>query len=632
MSFASVSKSSSQPGYGGSIVHVDLTSGIVTDEPLPQSLVMQYVGGRGFCARMLFDEVPVGSDPLGPDNRVVVASGPLASAYMPAGAKVEFAAKSPATGGYGDSNMGGHLAAEMKYAGVDVIVVKGTSPRPVYLLIDDERRELRDASHLWGLGSGAAEKALKEELGHDFQIATIGPAGENAVAFACVCHDFGRQAGRTGIGAVLGAKRLKAIAVRGTRGVEVYDLPEVRRLGEEMFRFCQEAPALKEWQDYGTATVTTWVNKIGCFPTKNFWTSYFDKYQELSAERMRERIVVADKACFACPMCCGKYSHVKLRAGNQEVEAYVEGPEYETTALVGGNCLLGSIEEIAYANHVLDELGLDTISAGSVIAWTLECLERGILTAKDVGREGLRFGDLESVLWLADRIARREGIGDLLARGVRAAAEALGHGSDQFAIHVKGLEMSGYECRNAPAMLLSYMTADIGAAHNRSWAVTHDLAVGRDVLAGKAAKVIELQHIRPLFDTLGVCRLQWIELSMPVEKYAEMFRAVTGIPYSWDDLMLVSERVFNLTRCFNAREIPGFGRSYDQPPARFLMEPTPTGPSAGTMVTQAQVDYLLNDYYRLRGWAEDGLPTADKLKELGLEDCVAVVAKARSER
>ncbi len=381
----------------------------------------------------------------------------------------------------------------------------------------------------------------------------------------------------------------------------------------------------------GTASVTTWVNQIGCFPTKNFWSSFYDNHEAFAGELMREHIVVTDKACFGCPMACGKYSKTKVETpGGEMLEAHVEGPEYETTALVGGNCLLSSIEEVAYANYVLDELGLDTISGGNVIGWTLECLEKGLLTPEDVGREGLRFGDLESVLWLAEKIARREGVGDLLAQGTRAAAAVVGKGSADFAIQVKGLEMSGYESRNAPAMLLSYMTADIGAAHNRSWAVTHDLAVGRDVLEGKAAKVMELQHMRPMFDTLGVCRLQWIELAMPVERYAEMFSALTGIQYSWDDLMKISERVFNLTRVFNIREIPGYGRAFDQPPARVWKEATPTGPSAGTLVTREQIDFLLDDYYHARGWDSNGIPSADKLRELGLEEAVSAVEAARA--
>ncbi len=615
------------PGYAGTLLRVDLTAGTVAKEPLSEALAREYLGGRGFVANLLWDEVPAGADPLGPDNRVIMASGPLAGAFVPAGAKVEFGAKSPATGGYGDSNMGGHLAAEMKYAGYDVVVFQGASPTPVYLYIDDGRVELRDANKYWGQGSFATEKALKDDLGEDFQIATIGPAGENLVRYACISHDFGRQAGRTGIGAVLGSKKVKAVAVRGTRSFPAADPARVMKLGKEMFAHCAAAPLFKEWQDYGTASVTTWVNDIGCFPTRNFSTSYYEKFERFSGEVMRESIVVNDKACYACPLACGKYSHTKVTtASGVELEAHVEGPEYETTALVGGNCMLDSLEEVAYVNWVMDELGLDTISAGSTIAWALECLEKGLLTPEQVEGKELRFGDLESVLWLCEKIAKREGyIGDLLADGTRLAAAKVGGDSLDFAIQVKGLEMSGYDSRNATAMLLSYMTADIGAAHNRSWAVTHDLATERRGVEGKAAKVIELQHTRPMFDTLGVCRLQWIELGMPVERYAEMLSALTGVEYSWDDLLCISEKVFNLTRAFNAREIPDYGRAMDLPPARVWKDPVPTGPSAGASVPLETVHALLDDYYRLRGWTEDGLPTAAKLRELGLDDVAQVL-------
>jgi len=608
------------PGYAGRLLRVDLSTGEARKEDLPEQLIRDYIGGRGFVAKVLWDEVSRGADPFGPENKVVVASGPLAGTFVPAGGKVHFGAKSPASGGYGDSNMGGHLTAEMRYAGYDMFILEGQSAEPVYLFIDDDRVEVRSAAPYWGKGSIEAEKLLKEHLGDDFQIAVIGPAGENLVRFACVSHDFGRQAGRTGIGAVMGSKRLKAIAVRGSKSIPAHDPKRVMELGKEMYALCKAAPLFKEWQDYGTASVTTWVNDIGCFPTKNFSSSFFEGHENLSGEVMRERIIVTDKACFGCPMACGKYSHTKVCIDGVEKQAYVEGPEYETTALVGGNCLIDSIEEVAYANWLIDELGMDTISTGSTIAFALEAIEKGIITKDQVEGKDLRFGDIESVLWLAEKIARREGIGDLLAEGTREAARRLGQGAEDFAIQVKGLEMSGYESRNAPAMLLSYMTADIGANHSRSWAVTHDIAAGRDVIEGKAAKVIELQHTRPTFDTLGVCRLQWVELEMPLESYAEMFAALTGIPYRWEDLAKASERVWNLTRAFNMRELPGFGRQDDMPPGRVFNEQTPTGPSKGSVVKRADVDRLLDDYYAQRGWTKGGLPTAEKLHELGLDD------------
>jgi aldehyde:ferredoxin oxidoreductase len=601
------------PGYAGQILYVDLDRARAHTQPLDPELARQYLGGRGFVAKLLWDHVPPGADPLGPENRVVLAAGPLSGLFIPGSGKLHLGAKSPATGGYGDSNVGGHLAPELRYAGYDALVISGQAERPCLLVVDDDSVQFMDASEWWGLGALETEARLKERLGDDFQIMTIGPAGERLVSFACISHDFGRQAGRTGVGAVLGSKRVKAIALRGSGDVPVADAAGLQVQGRLMYETCFGKPGFEEWTPYGTAGVTDWVNEVGAFPTRNFQTSYFEHHQAINGQTLRAKILVTDKGCFGCPIPCGKYSRVRVEAG----EAYVEGPEYETIAMVGGNCALANIEEVGYANYVADDLGLDTISAGNVAAFAIECYQRGLLTAADVGRE-LRWGDLGSVLYLFEAMAYRRGIGDLLAQGVRAAAARIGGGSDRFAIHVKGLEWSGYEARYAPAMMLSYMTADVGAHHNRSWAITYDVAVGRETLEGKAERVIELQHIRPLFDALGLCRLQWVEIGFELEHYARVFPLVTGSDYTWDDLLGISERIWNLTRAFSAREIADFGRAYDYPPARFYEEPVPDGPARGRYIPRAQLEELLDRYYRLRGWDRRGLPTRARLLELGL--------------
>ncbi|MCL6451067.1 MAG: aldehyde ferredoxin oxidoreductase family protein, partial [Acetobacteraceae bacterium] len=579
----------------------------------PESLAREFLGGRGFVAKLLYDEVPPGTDPLSPENRVVMASGPLSGAFVPSSGKFSFGAKSPLTGGYGDSNVGGHLAPELKYAGYDAVVLEGAAPRPVVLVIDDGKVELRDGSAYWGKGSMDAEARLKADLGPDFQIAVIGPAGERLVRFACISHDFGRQAGRTGVGAVLGSKRLKAVCIRGTGTIPVADPRAAFEKGKEMYRAAFAKPGFKEWTPYGTAGVTDWVNEVGAFPTKNFQTGYFEPYREINGQTLRSTILVRDKGCFGCPIPCGKYS--RARAAGREF--YVEGPEYESIALLGGNLMLGDIREIAYANYVCDQLGLDSISAGVVVGFALECFETGLLSEGDIGRK-VAFGDLDSVVYLLEKIAAREGIGELLSEGVKRAAARIGRGADRIAPQVKGMEWSGYESRWAPAMMLAYMTADIGAHHNRAWAITYDAAVGRDKIEGKAQKVIELQHIRPLFDMLGLCRLLWVEIGFELERYAEVFPLVTGLDYTWGDLLRASERVYNLTRAFNFRHIPGFGRAWDYPPARFYEEPVPTGPAKGRYIPREKLDELLDDYYRLRGWDRDGRPTLSKLEELGL--------------
>jgi len=513
--------------------------------------------------------------------------------------------------------MGGHFSAEVKYAGYDAIIIEGMSDHPCIVVVDDDKVEIRDAAQYWGKGSAAAEKMIKDDLGEDFQVALIGPAGENMVKIACVSHDFGRQAGRTGIGAVMGSKKLKAIAVRGSNSIPLADPDRVYEQGRKMFHGCFAKPGFKEWTPLGTSGVTPWVNEVGAFPTKNFWTTFFEDHEGIGGEALKERIWLTDKGCFGCPTPCGKYSHTRVG----EKAAYVEGPEYETVALLGGNCMLKTIEEVAYANYLCDELGLDTISGGSVVAFALECAERGIITEEQIGRR-VQWGDIDSFEYLITAIAKREGIGDILADGVRAAAAKFGQGSEKFAIHVKGLEWSGYEARWAPAMMLAYMTCDIGAHHNRAWAITYDVAKGREEVEGKAAKVIELQRIRPSFDLLGACRLQWVEIGFEFEHYPDMFEVVTGRRMTVEELYEATDRVWNLTRTRAFLEVPGFGRNFDYPPARFYEEPIPTGPGKGKMLTLEQLDFMLDDYYAQRGWDAQGRPTRATLERLGLGKCV----------
>jgi aldehyde:ferredoxin oxidoreductase len=602
-------------GYGGKILRVNLSNGKISTEPLSDRLIKDYLGGRGFAARILYDELKPGIDPLGPDNKVIVASGPLSGLFLPAGGKLTFASKSPATNSYGDSNVGGHLAAELKYAGYDVIIIESVSSKPVYLYINNDKVEIRDAKSYWGKGAITTEEMMKKDLGREFEIAVIGPAGENKVKFACISHDFGRQAGRTGIGAVMGSKNLKAIAVRGTKSLKVSDPDKMLEVGKKAFLDCINHPGWKAWVAQGTAGVTVWANQQGAFPTRNFQSGFFKDYKKISGDVLVKETLVTHKACFGCPSACGKYAHIK----KEGKDYYVEGPEYETAALVGGNCAIDNIIDLTYANYICDELGIDTISGGNVAAFAMECYEKGILTKKDTGGVELKFGDIKSFERIMNLICRREGIGNLLADGVKVAAEKIGKGSEKFAMHVKGLEISGYESRKAPAMLLAYMTCDIGAHHNRAWAITHDIAVGRDVVAGKSKRVIELQHIRPLFDMLGCCRLQWVELELKLDYYPQLISIATGKNYTMDELLKASERVWNLTRLFLIREHQKtFGRHFDYPPARVYEESVINGPTAGSRVRKEDIEKLLDEYYQMRGWDKNGRPTPEKLKELGL--------------
>ncbi len=620
-------------GYAGTLLRVDLSSGRIEKQPLPETLAEKYIGGRGFVARLMWEELPPGIDPFDPANLFIVATGPLSGHLLPASGKTHFGCKSPATGGYADSNMGGHFGPALKYAGYDGMVLTGAAAEPSLLVIDNDTVEIRPAGDLWGTGSLTLEKRLKDKFGEDFEILTIGPGGENRVRFACISHDFGRQAGRTGIGAVLGSKMIKAVLVRGTGSLQAHDLDGLFEAAKRAYAGVRATPGFLGWTPEGTAGITNWVNEVGAFPTRNFQTSISDHYEAINGKAILDRLKVTDKGCFCCPTPCGKYGHARTSLGEVEVE----GPEFESIALLGGNCDLQTIEDVAYANYVCDELGLDTISGGVVAAWAIECFERGILSREDIGRE-VRFGDLESVVHLLEITARREGLGNLLAEGTKRAAEAVGRGSLDFAIQVKGLEWSGYECRNAPGMMLSYMTADVGAHHNRSWVLGHDVvgsaasvhdliesggevkALPKAEVGGQSKQVIASQHLRPAFDLLGICRLQFMELGFEVEHYEELFQLCTGRPLEWQDVLDTSERVWNLTRAVSVREVPGFGRASDYPPARLMNDPVPNGPNKGHCLPREEVDRLLDEYYDARGWDRQGRPTAETLTRLGLED------------
>lgn len=618
--------------YADCILRVNLSDESIKKEPLPTELVRQFIGGRGFVAKMLYDEISPGTDPFDPENLLIAATGPLTGHFLPASGKTHFGTKSPATGGYADSNMGGHFGPQLKYAGYDVLVISGKAPTPSYMVIDDDNIEVRPAGNLWGQGSLTAEKKLKDELGDAYQIITIGPAGENRVRYACISHDFGRQAGRTGVGAVMGSKNLKSIAVRGTQSIPVADLDQAYEKGKEAYQKVKAKPGFEGWTPEGTAGITNWTNEVGVFPTRNFQTSFAEHYQDINGKAVIENLKITDKGCFGCPTPCGKYGHTQTASGS----AHVEGPEFETIALFGGNCVLKTIEEVAYANYLCDELGIDTISAGVVIGWAMECFEKGILSHDEVGRD-IEFSDLDSVVYLLNQIATRDGIGDLLAEGVKAAAQKTGKHSDRFAIHVKGLEWSGYECRNAPSMMLAYMTADVGAHHNRAWVLGHDMAGAwtnvHDLIASEtkieaqpkaivsdrsAEYVIESQHKRSLFDVLGNCRLQMMELGFEAEEYAELYSVITGDEKSWEELIKVSERIWHLTRAFSVREIDGFGRHLDYPPPRLYEDPIKDGPNQGHCLARTDIDNLLNWYYMARGWNQNGVPTQQTLSSVGL--------------
>ncbi|MDP3184166.1 MAG: aldehyde ferredoxin oxidoreductase family protein [Anaerolineales bacterium] len=605
-------------GYGGNILRVNLTEGKISKEPTPPEVARDFIGGRGFGAYFLFKEVPRGADPLGAQNKLIISNGPFSGMLVPGGGKCDWTTKSPLTGGYASASLGGHFTAEMKYAGLDSIILEGISPKPVYLFIEDDKIELRDAAALWGKGAIQVEKQFKDKFGEEYQVAVIGPGGEKLVSYASINHDYGRQAGRGGVGTVMGVKKVKAIVIHGTRSVPVADKEAYRKAGMALYKACKDAEFLPEWTRYGTTVVTSWCDEVGALPTRNFSAGSFEEGKDLYGPVMREKIVITDKGCFGCPSPCGKYSRSK------KYNLEVEGPEYETIGMMGSNLGISDIEAVAKLNLLCDDLGIDTISAGSAIGWAMECYEKGIFTKKDTDGLELKFGNAEAAFTLVEKIAKKEGLGALLSEGVKKASKKIGKGSEKFAIHVKGMEQSAYATHNATAMLISYMTCDVGAHHNRAWAITYDLQVGRDkVVPEKVARVIWLQNFRPMFDVLGGCRLQWVELGIDRELYVPAIEAITGIRRTWEDLEKTGERIWNLTRMFWARENEDFGREWDMPAPRFYEEPPTTGVTKGQITKLEDVNRLLDMYYEQRGWNSEGMPTSATLEQLGIAELVA---------
>jgi aldehyde:ferredoxin oxidoreductase len=415
---------------------------------------------------------------------------------------------------------------------------------------------------------------------------------------------------------VMGSKNLKAIALHGTGSVSVADKEAYVKAGKALYKACKDADNIAEWTRYGTTVVVSWCDEVGALPTRNFQAGSFEGGKTLYAPVMREQIVVTDKGCFGCPCPCGKYSNVK------KYKTEVEGPEYETIGMLGSGCGLSDISDVAQANLLCDDLGIDTISAGSCISWAMEAFEKGALTIEDTDGIELRFGNAEAVFTAIKKIAHREGnLGNLLAEGTKRASAKTGKGSEKYAIHIKGMEQSAYATHNATAMLISYMTCDVGAHHNRAWAITYDLQVGRDkVVPEKVARVIWLQNFRPMFDVLGACRLQWVELGIDRDLYVPLLEAITGIHRSWEDMEKTGERIWNLTRLYWSREINGFGRDWDQPSPRFYTEPPATGATANQITKPEDVQKLLDMYYEQRGWDSTGHLTPATLERLNLTE------------
>jgi aldehyde:ferredoxin oxidoreductase len=600
----------SHGGLAGTTLRIDLTSGRIQREATDRDLFARCLGGRGVGAYLLPHLLAKDTDPLGPANTLVFLTGPLVGTLAPGANKIAATFRSPLSNSYCFSLCGGHLAPELKFAGYDGIIIGGRSEKPVYLWIDNERVELRDASGLWGKLTHETEDAIREMVREpDARVACIGPAGERLVRFACIQADYYREFGRGGAGAVMGSKRLKAIAVRGTGSVAVADSLSLGRIAESVYTDLAKHPKAQARRRYGTPEMVESTNGLGYWATRNFSTGYFEDAARLTGMRLKEEVFVGDSSCYGCPVACGKISPVTK---GPLAGTVLEGAEFETIGLLGANCGVGDPAAITAATALCDAYGLDTMSTGVVISLAMECAERGIALP---GAEGLnlRFGNADALVTLVRQIGERQGLGDLLAEGSMRAAQRLG--VPQLAMHSKGSELATYEPRGVVGMGLTYAVSPRGGHHMIAPTMGAEIAgdPARRLRAdGKAALVRDTQFIMAIVDSLTLCAS--MRFALPLKPMLDLYGAVTGQALSETEALLTAERIVNLERLFNTRD--GFRRKDDSLPTRLTDEPMPSGPSQGNVVP---LQTMLDEYYHLMGWDDDGVPTPSCIEKLGLQ-------------
>jgi aldehyde:ferredoxin oxidoreductase len=602
-------------GYAGRILRIDLTAEKVSTESLNRDWAQRFVGGKGLGARYLFEELKPGTDPLSPDNVLSIWTGPAVGTMVPLTSRYVIVTKSPLTGTFLDTYAGGFFAPEVKYSGFDGIIIKGKANTPVYIWMSDRRAEIRDAKNVWGKDTYKTEEIIRKEVDERFaRVASIGPAGENLSLIASVTSDLTRNAGRGGAGAVFGSKNLKAVAAKGSLGVELPDMKGFIKMAKEMlWTDVIDNPDHASTISDGTPGILSMCNDAGILPTRNWTTGYFPESGGIDSDALKMRILVRRKACFDCAIACGSWSKVSKGAFRG---ASTEGPEYETLGLCGSNCGIKNIEAVTKFAEDCDRLGLDTISAGSVTALAMDLYEKGVITKKDTGGLDLKFGNEEAYSKMPAMIANRQAIGNVLADGAKRAAKKIGKGAEKLTVEVKGLEYPAYDPRGSIGMALAYATSDRGACHQRAWPVASDAFGKGDPWSpeGKAAICVEDQTRNSIKWSFIFCDFYAVSF----QNMALYYKAVTGMPSSEECMRLIGRRIWNLTRAFNARE--GFSRKDDTLPERMEKEPLPDGKPKGHVVPRADFERMLDDYYELWGWDEEGRPTRESLQAVGLSD------------
>jgi aldehyde:ferredoxin oxidoreductase len=611
-------------GYAGRILLIDLSTGKTTVEPLNEEYAKKYIGGIGLGMRLYLDHSKAGVDPFSPDNPLILTTGPISGTMWPTGGNGHtFVSKSPQTFGVGESKAHGSFGTEMKRAGYDAIIIKGKAEKPVYLWVDDDSIQLVDASALMGKSPGETEDAIREELGDYYiRVAAIGIAGEKLSRIACIINDKTRAAGRTGLGAVMGSKNLKAIAMRGTRDVAVAKTDEFMEYVKE-FHERMKGPATQKYRALGTPENILVHNSLSCMPTRNYRNSRFEGAEKVSGEVLNEKYVAKIIGCSSCAMRCehevvvpeGPYKNTMTRM------------EYESLWALGPYCGVDRLDAIIKAMDLCNYYGVDSISTGVIAGFAMDCYETGTLTQQDMSGIDAKFGNAEAMVQLVEKIGKREGIGEVLADGVKFAAEKIGKGSDRLALHIKGVEVTGYDLRCLKTAALGFAVSFRGADHNRHGAYAFDVKgkVNRLIAEkGRGKLVRDMEDVYNLIDSFIVCKFSRGTYYKELPDMAKLYTLVTGYEITPEDLKKAGERIQNVARLFNIRE--GLGRKDDNLPYKVMHEPIPDeGPSKGAFVTQAELDLLLDDYYESRGWTQEGIPTKEKLKELGMEELMHII-------
>jgi aldehyde:ferredoxin oxidoreductase len=612
-------------GYWGKILKVDLTTSKIEVEEQPESFYRRYLGGNGFVAYYLLRDVPPKADPLGPDNRLIFAGGPITGVPMAGSGRNSVGAKSPLTGGYGSAEVGGYFGAELRRAGYDAVVVHGRAASPVYLWIHDGEAEIRPADHLWGMKTLDCQEAVRGELGDKWvRLTMIGPAGEKQVRFSCVINDANRAAGRTGLGAVMGSKNLKCVAARGHLTVPVANPAAVKEVAKWMGGHWKDL----SWDthDLGTPGNVLNLQTVGALPTHNFQDGQFRGAEQISGETLRETILIDRGTCFACPVKCKR--EVEVDDEEYKVNRAYGGPEYETIGAFGSNCGVDDLRAISSANELCSAYGLDTISTGATVAFAIDCFENGLLTLEDTGGLELRFGDARTMVELTRQIAERDGLGDLLAEGPREAAKKIGRGAEALVVAVKGQPLPMHECRTRHGQALGYAVSPTGADHmHNMW--DEGLAkkpLGEDWQALGIYESVPQTELNPHKVRAYIARTNWqwlknhISVCMFIQwsrdQMVDMIRGITGWDTNLWELLTIAERGVTMARAFNMRE--GLTRADDVLPPR-IAEPHVSGSLNEKPVAPEVLDTAVTTYYGMMGWdPRTGEPTEARLHQLDI--------------